>query len=565
MISRVKLCFFSTLLFLFSCEEKLEDKIAFGGKKYGGVFSYFTPEKTDVFFPLYSPTVYNQLILSQIFETLFNLDEKGNLVPNLAKSIKISKDSKTITIRLRNDVYFHKDESFSGNLKMTAEDVKYSLDFACSGNKWNSMGPLLRDKIKGGCEYYKKSRTKFTSKGVEGIKIVDDSTIRIYLTKEHVGFQKILAHPCIVVFSKKAVNYYKNDFFKHPIGTGPFWLHPTSKDNIILARNPTYWKKDNFGNQLPFLSEIHIFKSKGIKEEFRAFSKKEADIIFELPVNQLNYTFGSLADAQKGKNLLHKIFVKKGTKINYLSFNCAIYPFNNELVRKAFSLAIDREKICLDAMNGEGNHTINGFIPKSSYYTPNETVILKYDPLAARKLLIEAGFNKQNPFPKLTLYINAQKGGLTDKWSEEIVSQLRANLGVELTIKYCSLAQKYNAILSKKAKIWKSGWVPDYPDADAYLSQFYSNLKRAPNKENNYNSYNSLIFDSLYERTQLETNNLERLRLQRQCDEFIIQKAIVAPLFSEDLFVIVNLNARDFNIGTSGIIEFSRIYIKEVF
>ena len=165
----------------------------------------------------------------------------------------------------------------------------------------------------------------------------------------------------------------------------------------------------------------------------------------------------------------------------------------------------------------------------------------------------------------ITLYINAQKGGLTDKWSEELVNQLQANLGVELTIKYCSLTQKYNAILSKKAKIWKSSWVPDYPDADAYLNQFYSNLKRIPNKENNYNSYNSTIFDSLYERTQLEPNKLERLRLQRQCDEFIIQKAIVAPLFSEDLFVVVNLNARDFVINTSGIIDFSRIYIKEVF
>lgn len=565
MISKPSVFLFGIVILLFSCKEKLEDKVALGGKKYGGVFSYFTPEKTDVFFPLYSPTVYNQRILTQIFEPLFILDEKGTIVPNLAKGIETSKNGKIITIQLRDDIYFHENACFSGDQKMTAEDVKFSLDFACSGNRWNSMGGLLRDKIIGGKDYYRKTLNNKLSKGVEGIKIINDATICIELTNVFSDFKKILAHPCISVFSQKAFAYYKSEFIKNPVGTGPFTLGSCTKTKVVLERNPAYWKKDNFGNQLPFLKEIHIKNGKGLKAEYKAFSKKETDIIFELPVNQLDYTFGSLAEAQKGKNLLHRVIVKKGSKINYLSFDCSSYPFNNLNVRKAFSLAIDRKKICLDAMNGEGDFSINGFIPRNSYYEPNEMELLKYDPIMARKLLVSEGFNEKDKFPKLTVYINAQKGGLTDNWSREIVSQIRQNLGVELEIKYCSLAEKYRAILSKKVKIWKSGWVPDYPDADAYLSQFYGNVIKKPKKENAYNTFNSLIFDSLYEHSQFEKDIIERKRLQKKCDKILVEQAAVVPLFSEDLFVVVNLSVRDFYINTSGIINFSSIYIKEVF
>jgi peptide/nickel transport system substrate-binding protein len=564
MISYTKLYYLAFVLFVFSCQERLEDKDAFGGKKYGGVFTYFSPEKTTVFFPLYSPTVYNQRVLSQIFEPLFILNEKAKVVPNLAKSITTSKNGTRITITLRNDVNFHANDCFSGDQKMTAEDVKFSLDFACSGNKWNSMGGLIRDKVVGGKEYYRKSKNHFSSEGVRGIKILNDTTILLELINGFNGFEKILAHPSVGVFSKKALEYYKSDFTNNPVGTGPFMMNKSSKKEILLERNVSYWKKDKFGNQLPFLKQIRIKKRNGVRAEYQAFSKKEIDIIFELPVSQLDYTFGSLEEAQKGKNLLHRIVVKKGVKINYLSFDCASYPFNNPLVRKAFSLAIDRKKICLDAMNGDGNYAINGFGPKTVYYQPNEQQLLTFDPVRAKQLLAEAGFNAQNKFPGLTFYVNAQKGTSSYNWAKEIVAQLKQNLGVDLHIKYSSLDQKYQAILSRKAKIWKSAWVPDYQDAEAYFRVFYDNKKQIANEESNYNNFNDSRFDSIYKETERVKDLKKRNQLLNMLDQILIEKAAISPIFTEDLFVIVNLRVRDFNMSSSGLIDFSKIYIKEI-
>ncbi|MBM3184680.1 MAG: ABC transporter substrate-binding protein [Bacteroidetes bacterium] len=564
MISKPSAFFFGIAILLFSCKEKLDDKVALGGKKYGGVFTYFTPEKTDVFFPLYSPTVYNQRILSQIFEPLFILDEKGKIVHNLAKSIKTSQDGKTITVGLRNDVYFHSDESV-GALKMLAEDVKFSLSFACSANKWNSFGSLLRDKIVGGQAYYKNSSNHVPESGVKGIKVINDSTLQLSLTDNYPNFQKLLTHPSLIVFSKTVFSKYKDDIIYHPIGTGPFLLKSSEKSRIILERNNSYWKKDRYGNQLPFLAEVRILNSSGIRSEYMSFSKKEADILFQLPVDELDHTFGSLADAQKGKNLLHRVVVKKGTKINYLSFDCSSYPFNNELVRRAFLLAIDRKRICYDAMNGEGNYAINGFVPNNDYYKPNITEILLFNPTIAKKLMTEAGYDENNHFPKLTFYINAQKGGITDKWSREIVRQLKENIGIELDVKYCSLDQKHKAILSGKAKIWKSAWVPDYPDAEAYFRVFYGNKTGFSSEESNYNNFNDKVFDSIYLQIERTRDLLKRNKLQNALDKVLVEKAAMVPIFSEDIFVIVNLRVRDFQINNSGIIDFSKIYIKEVF
>lgn len=563
MISFRKGILFGIAIIFFSCNDKLEEKVAFGGKKYGGVFTFFTPERTNVFFPLYSPTIYNQRVLSQIFEPLFIHDEKGEIVPNLAKRIQTSKDGKTITIHLRNDVYFH-DNSLYNDLKMTSEDVKFSLSFACSGNKWNSFGTFLREKIVGGKEYYKKTTNNITESGLRGIKIINDSTLVLKLTDNFSNFQKLLTHPSLVVFSKDIYLNYKNDIIHYPIGTGPFMLKSSSEKEIHLIRNPKYWKKDRFGNQLPFLEGVHVLNTKGIRHEYASFSKKKADILFQLPVDQLDYTFGSLEDARKGKNILHRVLVKKGTKINYLSFDCTTYPFNNESVRKAFLLAIDRKRICLDALNGEGNYEINGFVPMNNYYKPNENDLLAFNPTEAKNLIKKAGYDLNNPFPKLTFYINAQKGGATDKWSKEIVKQLKDNLGVELIVKYCSLDQKHKAILLKKAKIWKSAWVPDYKDAEAYFRVFYGNKTKLANEENNYNNFNDNIFDSIFLQSERTINIHKRIELQNQLDKILMEKGAIVPIFSEDLFVIVNLRVRDFNISTSGLIDFSKIYIKEV-
>ena len=536
-------------------------KVALGNKVYGGVFTYYSSEKQNCYFPLSSNSINEQRVLSQIFEPLLIIDAKNKIIGNLAENFTVSQDYKTIQLKIRSAVYFHADPCFGGSTnKMTVEDVKFSLEFACSASPLNKLGHLLKEKIVGAEAFYKLSAVSFPGIGVVGINIIDEQTVEIKLTNSYTGFLNILTHPNLTIFSKRAYDYYGNNIIKHAVGTGSFCLGKTTKDGISLLRNKDYWKKDAFGNQLPFLDEIRVLYAKDAHAQYKAFGNKKADVLFELPLENLDDAFGSLSSAKNGGNLLHKTIYKKGSKINYLAFDCQSIPFNNEKVRRAFSLAIDKKFICNDVLNGDGRPAEFGFVPESNFYTPDKSEGVEYNPTLARKLFYESGYTPNNPFPKLDLFVSSAKGSLVDKWCRALVKQLNTNLGIELRIVNCNLKEKNNFIASKKAKIWRTGWAADYADAESFLALFCSQNK----SENNQTRFYNKEYDRLFLASQITTNQEERNKLLQQIDKLIIKTPIVIPVFSEDIFVVINLRVRDFEFNELGLIDFSKIYLKEI-
>ncbi len=536
-------------------------KVALGNKVYGGVFTYYSSEKQNCYFPLSSNSINEQRVLSQIFEPLLIIDAKNKIIGNLAENFTVSQDYKTIQLKIRSAVYFHADPCFGGSTnKMTVEDVKFSLEFACSASPLNKLSHFLKDKIVGAEAFYKLSRISFPKSGVSGITIIDENTIEIKLTNSYTSFLNILTHPNLTVFSKRAYDYYGVEIVKHAVGTGCFFLGEATENGVSLLRNNNYWKKDEFGKQLPFLDEIKVVYSKNEHEQYIAFGHKKADILFELPLENLDDAFGSLSSAKNGGNLLHKIIYKKGSKINYLAFDCQSFPFNNEKVRRAFSFAIDKKFICDEVLNGDGRPAEFGFVPECNFYTPNKSERVEYNPELAKKLFYESGFTTNNPFPKLDLFVSSAKGSLVDKWCRALVKQLNTILDLELSVVNCNLKEKNNFIASKQAKIWRTGWAADYADADSFLELFCSQNK----SENNQTRFYNKEYDRLFLASQITTSQEERNKLQQKIDKLIIKTPIVIPVFSEDIFVVINLRVRDFEFNELGLIDFSKIYLKEI-
>ena len=111
------------------------DLKAIGGKIYGGEFSFMSPEKIESLLPISVSDIYSNRILSQIYEPLLRIDMKTmQVTPSLAESFKVSGDAKVFTFKLRKGILFHDDDCFSNDKEreLTAEDVKFSLDLACS-------------------------------------------------------------------------------------------------------------------------------------------------------------------------------------------------------------------------------------------------------------------------------------------------------------------------------------------------------------------------------------------------------------------------------------------------
>jgi peptide/nickel transport system substrate-binding protein len=280
----------SLALIISSCgSETAEQRTAVGGKLYGGEFKFMSSEKVDNLFPISTVDLYSQRLNSQIYEPLLKLDiETMKVVPSIAESYKVSEDAKTFTFKIRKGVKFHADACFNGEgRELTVQDVKYTLEMACSGLKINKMSYLLVNRIQGAKEFYAMSKRSFVPSGVSGIRIIDNATLEIRFIESFIGFDKILTHTNLGIFPKEAYEMYGSEIKKHPVGTGPFMLEKMETSGITLKRNPVYWRKDELGNQLPFLDKVIMSYAKDKKSELLAFRKKEVDLVLEIPVENI--------------------------------------------------------------------------------------------------------------------------------------------------------------------------------------------------------------------------------------------------------------------------------------
>ncbi len=564
-----KIIYFITIIFalvLSSCgTNETSPREAIGGKVYGGEFRFMSAEKVENLFTVSSIDIYSQRLNSQIFESLVKLDiESFKVVPSIAASYEVSSNAKSFTFKIRRGIRFHDDDCFGGEgRELTAADVKFSLELACSGLKMNNMSYLLVDRIEGGRDFFNRTRKNLSKEGVSGIQVLDKQTIQINLNEPFIGFDKILSHTNLGIFPKEAYDMYGAELGKHPVGTGPFMLEKMDKEGVILKRNPHYWRKDEFGNQLPFLDKISMTYVKDKKSELLAFRKREIDLVLEIPVEEIDNILGSLKEAQAGKNVKHRVESKSSMSMNYVAFAYESAEFRDINVRRALNKAIDKKIIVNQQLMGEGWAAENGFVPVMPNYH-NETVVgHKYEVEEARALLAAAGYPNGKGFPKLDFYVNSIEGSSNHKMCQGIAQQLKENLNIDLNIKLCSYEQRNKAIANGTAKIWRSGWIADYPDAESFLSLFYSkNIKQDGGEVNAFKFVDS-NYDQLFEIAMKELDEAKRNELFALCDQIIIDKAPVVPMLTDDFMAMVNARVRDFKTNSMEALDFSSIFIKE--
>ncbi len=562
------LCVLSAIC-LSSCGDSslaTEDLVAKGGKKYGGEFTFMSHEKINVLIPTYVGDVYNSRIISQLYDPLMIYDPASeSVVPGVAESFSKSADSKVYTFKIRKGIKFHSDECFGGDGdELTAHDVKFTFDMACSGLKKNQIGHLLKMKIAGAQAFYTltKNKTSIPTSGVSGIKVVDDNTLKITLIHPSPGFEVVLTNPSLGIVSKKAFNHYGDKIDKHAVGSGPFVLESMTDDKIAMKRNPNYWKKDEFGNQLPFLSRVVIVYAKNKKDEFTAFGKGEIDLVLEIPVENVENILGSLKDAQNGKNIKHKVDGLASLSMTYIAMACESKEFSDVRVRKAFNEALDRHAIIDTWLEGEGWAAENGFVPKMANYdntlVKGNTVNIEH----AKSLMVSAGYANGANFPTLDFYVNATDGSGMHRMCKGIKKQLKDNINVNLNIILCSLEEREAAIASGKAKIWRSGWVADYPDPENFLSLFYgANVGENSSQMNSF-KFKSAKFDRLFEAASREGNSEKRAKLYTQLDQIVIDQVAVIPVLTDDHVVMINARVKNFKASPLETLNLTSVYIK---
>jgi peptide/nickel transport system substrate-binding protein len=385
----------------------------------------------------------------------------------------------------------------------------------------------------------------------------------ITLTEPFASFDKVLTYSGFGVFPKEAYDMYGKKLKHHPVGTGPFMLEEMTPQKIELKRNPRYWRKDEFGNQLPFLASIVMTYATDKRSELMAFRNKKIDLVLEIPADDVENVLGSLQEAQAGKTVKHKVDSKQSLSITFFGMSHTHPAFKDVRVRKAFNMAVDREALVNTSLKGEGYPVTNGIIPNSEIYPASRVKGFRFEPEKARALMAEAGYASGAGFPQLTIYVNGKKDSNRHRLAKGFAEQMKTNLNIDMKVRLCGLQERNEAVSSGKAAIWVSGWIADYPDAENFLSLFYGGNIKANSKFVNPFKYKNPRFDKTYLAATREPDPEKRLDLMVQCDQMVIEDAVVIPMITDDFITMINSRVRNFETNPLEVLDFSAIFIKE--
>ena len=312
---------------------------------------------------------------------------------------------------------------------------------------------------------------------------------------------------------------------------------------LVFRKNSDYFEIDDKGNQLPFLEAVSITFLPDKQSEFLQFIQGNLDFMKSLDASYKDDII--TLDGKLQSKYKETIHMETGSYLNteYLG----IYldhedkTTSNILLRKAINYGFDRKKMVKYLRNGIGTPAINGFIP-SGLPSFNNMEGYTYKPKIAREF-IEA-YRKQTGLinPSITITTNSNYLDLC-----EFIQRELQNIGLKVKIDVIPPSSLRQGKATGKFSIFRASWIADYPDAENYLSLFYSK-NFTPNGPN-YTHFKNIEFDVLYEKSISIVNSSERFYLYQKMDSILIEEAPVIPLYYDQVIRFSQKNIRGLGIN----------------
>ncbi|MBS1640118.1 MAG: ABC transporter substrate-binding protein [Bacteroidetes bacterium] len=530
--------FFCFLLCLISCQNNKENDKQ--------IFYYNETTGLATLDPAFAKSQAVMWVAHQLYNTLVEVDSNLNIVPSLAKKWEVSADRLVYIFHLRTDVFFNDDAAFvnAKGRKLVADDIVFSFNRIIDKQTASSGAWIFNNRVD--------SLKPFTA--------LNDSTFELKLIKPFNPILGILSMQYCSIVPHEVVERYGKDFRRHPCGTGPFKFVAWEEGQaLILHKNNNYWEHDEQGKKLPYLDAIKVSYFDNKATEFLQF--RQGKLSF---VNDIDGSFKDEVLTKKGElrnEWKDKIVLNKHAYLNteYLGI---LVDENNELVkqsplkfkavRQAINYCINREQLMMYMRNSIGTAATAGFVPGGLPSKNTELVNgYEYNPTKAKQLLASIDYKNFNtPIKLLTIATYADIASFVAKQCEEI----GLNIQVEVVQKSVLLEQTAKS----QALFFRGSWIADYPDAENYMSVFYSKNPAPPN----YTRYKNSSFDLLYEKALQETNDSIRYALYRQMDQIVINDAPVVPIFYDEAIHLVNKNVIGFKPNALNLLELRRVRIK---
>lgn len=447
-------------------------------------------------------------ILQALFEGLVIAEPEAlRPVPGIAHSWDVCYDGLTYTFHLRRDA------RWSNGDTVRAGDFKFSWQRILSPALGSEYAYMLYC-IRGAEAYHKGTLTDFTDVGIHA---VNDSTLVVELCRPTPYFLSLLSHhswfpvhpPTILKFG--AIDSRGTPWTQpgNIVTNGPFTLSRWDVNTIVkVDRNPAYYDHEKVR-----LSAICFYPIDNQQTEERAFRTGEVHLTTNCPVTKLDWYRQNRPEALRVDPYLGTYF--------YV-FNIRKPPFDNPLVRSAFTYAIDREALVTHVLKGGQLPAVSFTPPGTARYQPDS--VLSFDTVAALRALAEAGYGPgKKPFPGVQLLYNTSE--MHHTLAQAVQQMWKRYLGIEVEL----VNQEWKVYLTSKQRgdfnIARMGWIGDYNDPMTFLDMWVSG------GGNNNSGWSDARYDSLIADAFASVNDTARYAVLRSAENLLLDAKPVLPVY----------------------------------
>ena len=446
-------------------------------------------EDPDILDPTMARTYVGRIVFASFCDKLFDIDEKLNIVPQLALSHETSADGKEMTIKLRPGVKFHDGEPFD------AEAAKFSLE-----RHLNMQGSFRKPELA----------------TVDHVDVVDPLTIKLVLKTPFSPLIAQLTDRAGMMVSPKAAKEAGDKFGVHPVCAGPYkFVERVQQDRIVFEKFTDYWNKDNV-----FIDRVVYLPIVDSTVRLANLKSGGLDLIERV-----------LATDIKDVRADSRIKLSTALELGYLGLTININNDKNkgplsqsEKVRQALDLSIDREAINQVVFNGEftpGNQWVS---PEHPYYQ-KAFPIQKRDIAKAKALLKESGA----ALP-VSVDFMVPKGPENEAVAQ-VLQSMAAEAGFDLKIRLIEFATSFKQAQAGEFQIFQIGWSGRIdPDGNSYVFLH----TKAPQNDGGYSNPEA---DKALEDARLITDPAKRKAIYEKLTRIVLKDEPLIYLYHRKLLI----------------------------
>ncbi len=443
------------------------------------------------------------------FECLLTVDESGALAPGQAETWEVSEDGLTWTFHLRDGL------KWSDGSDLTANDFVYSWKRVCDPMTAAPYAETVLGMVDGYAEAVEGNTDALN------VVATDDKTLVVTLANNCPYFGSLAAFATLSPVQQATIEANGDAWAVTPetyVSNGSFYVTEwVPGSHIMMSKNPYYWNADAIK-----LDKIKFNLMEDANAAYSAYQTGEVLLIKDVPTEEIPSLEGNA-----------EFHVEPIIGTYYLSLNTAKEPFNDANVRKALSLAIDREYVAGTIMQGTYSAAYNFMGPgwvdaAGGQFFDNAnggTTYISDDYAAnleeAKRLLTEAGYPNGEGLPAIT-YSTNDSG--YHKPVAEYLQQAWGELGIDVTVEVVEWASFTPMRRNGEYMAARNGWVGDYSDPSNMLELLYST------NGNNDGKYNNPEFDAAIELSRTTTDEAARFEALHTAEDILMDEAACIPV-----------------------------------